>query len=126
MAVTKESFLASYPEFAAVNSTAVENELNFQNSLVNADNFGNFRDRAVFLVTAHRLVLRHPISGVKSQSTPGVVTAQQAQTGGLSVQTTVSAMVSGDKAFRADMARTNYGLELLSLMDTVIAPGMMV
>jgi hypothetical protein len=130
MAVTKDSFLVRFPEFATVGGSAenasaiVTDELAFNDELVHKVEFGKFRDRALSLLTAHRLALRYQAneSGMNPQNMPGIMSQQSGNVSGVSAMSTVSAMVSGDRAFTADMSRTNYGLEFLSLLDLVICP----
>jgi len=129
---TFASFIARFPEFGAIKVTApVTVESVCQIALDDADAFlsntafGPLRDKAVCLVAAHRTALRYDVSsgGVISQNTPGVATSLTADTGSLSQVTSVSAMVIGKDPFKADYARTSYGLEFLSMVDVSMAGG---
>lgn len=122
------TFQLLYPEFSNINPdpTAVTTVVGY--FLTDADNFisdsafGALRDKAVGLLAAHRLALKFPLTGVTNQNIPGVINSQGASTSGLNISVATSALVTGDVAYRADYARTNYGLELLTLMDAAIAP----
>jgi hypothetical protein len=132
MAVTSDTFLAAYPEFGNIGnsllnvSSVITSELDFSVLLMNPKIGIDFRDRAISLLTAHRLAIRFKINltsyGMKLIDKPGIITQQAAQTGGLNITATVSALVSGDNAYKADLSRTNYGLEFLSLIAVVVPP----
>lgn len=131
-----DEFISKYPEFRDIAvgrddfDSAIQNELDFSDEVITKVNFRKFRDKAVCLLTAHRLTLRFKVvmdkHGLNSVSLPGVVVSHSASAGGLSLSANVSEMVSSRQAFVADLSRTNYGLELLSLMDSVISPMVLV
>jgi hypothetical protein len=126
--VDSTTFLAQFPEFQAINVDAVQLQLDLASSLLSQGRLGVWWERLCFLRAAHYLSLRFDVSnqidseGLNSQENQGVVTSQSANTGGLSISTSVSALISGDNAIHGDMARTNYGLEYLSLMRQILAP----
>ena len=123
------TFQAIYPEFNGINpdsatvTTVVGYFLTDADNIISDSAFGALRDKVVGLLAAHRLALKYPVTGVLNQSVPGVLNSQSASTSGLSIGVATSAMVTGDVAYRADYARTNYGLELLTRMDMAVAPG---
>jgi hypothetical protein len=129
MTVTAADFLADYPEFNGIDpsSTAVAaivaRFIAEDDDLISDSAFGNLRDRALQLHVAHRLAVRYKIAAGadKTQTLPGVMTSQNASASGLSFTVATSAMVTGDNAMRASLARTNYGLEYLALIDGVVA-----
>ncbi|HBG77258.1 MAG TPA: hypothetical protein DDW84_00200 [Phycisphaerales bacterium] len=134
MSVTGTTFLTLYPEFALVGGTSqtaatiVAAEVAYQNSLMSDSAFGDFRDRALCLLVAHRLAVRFRITDTKLNAVdaPGVLTQQSSNTNGVSATLTPSALVGSSNALKADLSRTVYGLEYLSLLDTVISPAMLV
>lgn len=130
--VSYATFIARYPEFAAVippTGTTVADIIGVHiadaEAYVSDSAFGALRDKAVCLVAAHRAALRHmtQLAGMNGQNAPGVATSVSAEVGGMSVVNTVSQMVSSPQSIRADFARTNYGLEYLSLVDVCVAGG---
>ena len=87
----------------------------------------------VYLRTAHYLALRFNIAeglaaaGVNSEMTEtGAVSSMSASVGSLSITKANSALLSSDNAFEADLSRTRYGLEFLSLLEMVVAPAQVV
>jgi hypothetical protein len=60
-----------------------------------------------------------------SQTAPGVLASQSASGGSVSVSVAHSSAVESGQAWRADYARTSYGLEFLGLIDSGTAPMMM-
>jgi hypothetical protein len=127
--VTAAEFVADYPEFAAVDTDAtgrpnVTRALARADALISNSAFGALRDDALELYAAHRLAVRYKASlpGLQNQAMPGVLTSQQANNTGGSIQATVSALVSSDSAWNADLAQTRYGLQYLALIDASICP----
>ena len=122
------TFQLLYPEFDAINANPAQVTVIVGIFLADADAFtsdcafGTLRDKAVGLLTAHRLALKFPLTGVINQNIPGVINSQGASTSGLNIGVATSGMVTGDVPYRADYARTNYGLELLTLIDAAVAP----
>jgi hypothetical protein len=105
---------------------AIEAELLKDNLYIHNTAWGDYRDIAVMLLVAHRLTLRFRIDkdDVLPQNMPGALTSVNVSTSGQQIQTDT---VGGpeDRNFKADLVRTNYGREFLSLMDSVISPGML-
>jgi hypothetical protein len=128
--VAPGDFLADYPEFAGIDpatdtaTAIVARYLDNADSYLSNSAFGTLRDQAVELLTAHRLAIRYKVSSptIRNPNVPGVLTSQSASGGGLSFGLAHSTAVTGDSAWRADLARTNYGLELLAMMESSIAP----
>ena len=120
--MTTATFQILYPEFANVGTPAVGIFLSDADAFTSDSAFGALRDKAVGLLTAHRLALKYPTTGVLNQNVPGVLNSQNASTSGLSIGVAVSAMVTGDSPFYADYSRTNYGVELLNLIAAAVSP----
>lgn len=125
-------FRTFYPEFVDVPDTAVQFQLDIANELLNPRAWGKFFIAAVALWTAHYLALKYNISqalsdnGMRATGDVGVVTNKSATTNGLTEGSSVSGLVTGDDPFTADFARTNYGLQYLSLMELIVPPGFLV
>ena len=129
------SFLIRFPEFSTIvvpSTTTVDAVLDFwiddADAFISSTSFGAFRDKAVALYAAHRIATRYKtnMGGMLGQNAPGIATAVNASTGGLSVVNTVSSKVSGHIATDADFARTSYGLEYLMLIEQCIPGGKVV
>jgi hypothetical protein len=129
--LTAADFLADYPEFGAVNadptvaSTIVTRFLALADAFLSDGAFGTLRDHALGLYTAHRLAVRFKttLAGLQPQGSPGTVTSQNASTSGLAVTRQPPAAAGSEQAWKADLSRTNYGLEYLALLDACIGPG---
>ena len=127
--LTYSDFIAEYPELAGVAQAVVERRLLATSNYLSEDVWGDFWLEAGFLFTAHKLALRFNISadvftaGMRSaNSTIKTVTSQSASPDTLSESSVVSELVTSKDPFTADLARTNYGLEFLALMHTVVSP----
>jgi hypothetical protein len=122
-------FRTYFPEFASVPDVAVQLQLDIANELLNKVAWGKFFVMAVALWVAHYLALKYNISsdlainGMRPSGDVGVVTNKAANTNGLTEGSSVSGLVTGDDPFTADFARTNYGLQYLSLMELIVPPG---
>ncbi len=129
MSVSVIDFLAEYPEFTSLNarlSPAVLAQITNADSFLSDNAFGDMRDHAVYLLAAHRLRLRFATDEELPQDSPALVTSQSQDTGGMSEGMTPAPQVTSTSAFEADLARTNYGMELLSLIKTSVVPGYLV
>ena len=127
--LTYSDFIGEYPEFTSVAQAAVERRLLTTSNYLSEDAWGAFWLEAAFLFTAHKLALRFNISaavfaaGMRSaNSSIKTVTSQSASPDTLSESSVVSELVTSSDPFKADLARTSYGLEFLALMNTVISP----
>lgn len=127
------AFAEALPEFAAIPESAVVFQLDLAVETLCERALGKWWQYAVFLRAAHYLALRYPVAAAAGEAglNPGLVssgtaTSVSASTGGLSQSMSQTAMVSGDSAIEADFARTGYGLQYLSLLDQIIAPGQVV
>ena len=132
--VTYSQFIKSYPEFVRHKGgnpprSAVESQLAKGNITLSRGAWGEYWPFAVELWTAHYLALRFNIQpnlakrGLRELDTvAGAATSQSAGSSNLSETRTVPAMLNSKNPFYADMARTEYGLEFLSLMHWVIIP----
>lgn len=93
-----------------------------------SDDFGDVRQQAVFLQTAHYLSLKHRInlapSGVKDLSNPGISSGKQVAGHSVSEQFQLPANLSqwrGD--WKSFYSRTVYGLEYLALCESSLTHG---
>jgi hypothetical protein len=131
--LTAADFLADYPEFGTVNadptvaSTIVTRFLALADAFLSDGAWGNLRDHALSLYTAHRLAVRYKtvLTGLQPQGSPGTTTSQNASTTGLAVTRLPPFAAGSEQAWKADLARTNYGLEYLALLDACMGPGLL-
>ena len=116
-------FLAEYPEFAEITQTAVTATGQREDDIVSDHAFGNLREHAVFLRTAHRLALRFNIGaiyskkGLRNGASSAITTSKSASNASLSESSELNAFVRSDNPIWADFGRTAYGLEYLSLLE---------
>lgn len=128
MSVDSTTFLAEFPEFANVATSAVNRRLAQSTVALNSGRLGMWYEDLCFLWSAHYLYLRFDIgsgldvNGMNDQENQGVTTSQSASTSGLSSSTSVTSLVSGENVISADFARTQYGLEFLSLLRQALPP----
>lgn len=127
------TFIEWFPEFSGLPSPPVKFRLELSNDFLDPCVWSKFYQRASALLTAHYLSLRYDISdglqenGIKAPSSSvGFVNQKTANTNGLSEGSVTNAMVTGDDPFLADLSRTGYGLEFLSLLELWIPAGMVV
>lgn len=123
-------FTATFPEFAGVPQTAAGFRLDLSARLLSEASLGKWWKYAVFLLTAHYLALRFDLSDQMMEAgvnpglgSSGAVTEVSASTGGLSQKMAGNALATGGDPLGADLARTSYGLEYLSLLERVVGPG---
>jgi len=116
-------FLTEYPEFIQVNECAIVRTGQREDDIVSETSFGNLREHAVFLRTAHRLALRfnvgkqYKINGMRNQASTGITTSKSASNASLSESTEVNSFARSDNPLWADFGRTEYGLEYLALLE---------
>lgn len=119
-------FLTEYPEFMQVNQCAVLKIGDREDGIVSDTSFGDLREHAVFLRTAHRLALRfnigkqYKINGMRNGASSGITTSKSASNSSLSESTELNAFVRSDNPLWADFGRTTYGLEYLSLLEETL------
>lgn len=120
------AFLEAYPEFANVPQSAAEMQLELAAAFVCQSALGKWWQHAVFLLAAHRLALRYPLNDAAQDAglNPGLassatVTSISASTSSLSQTIGQSSKTNSESAQEADLARTNYGLEYLALLETI-------
>lgn len=131
MTVTVDDFRNAFPEFAAVPDSAVTGALETAQLLWSERRLGKFWSRVVMLSVAHRLAVRYNIAeGLKTEGMKGVdagiTSSQSASTSSLSITNANNALITGNDPFLADLGRTNYGLELLSLLELIMPHGYVV
>ena len=128
MSLDTQTFLSKYPEFSGVDPEAIQDQLDFATLSLSQGRLGAWYERLAYLWSAHYLYLRFDISalisdvGILEQENQGVTNSQSANTNGLSVTTTPTALVSGNNPLHADLARTNYGLQYLSILRQILSP----
>lgn len=119
-------FLCVYPEFNNIPQVAINGVGIREDGIVSDHAFGNLRQHAVFLRTAHRLALRfnigkqYNIKGLRNGSSTGITTSKSASNASLSESTELNAFVRSDNPLWADFGRTEYGLEYLSMLEETI------
>ena len=131
--VTYAEFIEDYPEFGSVPEKAINKRILLASQVLSSGALKEFYNEAVELLTAHWLCLRYNISssmrdnGINpSLTNSGTVNSVSASSGSLSESYSHNSLMSSDDATTADWARTEYGLELLSLIDLVIPAGYVV
>lgn len=119
-----DRFWQSYGEFRGVPMDSVLTWGTYSVSLLNMGNWGRFYQQAVALLTAHQLAKVYQVDydsgNMRDQGTSGIVTSKSANTSGMSESNSVSALLTGDDAFTADLAQTQYGLQLLALIEVLM------
>jgi len=141
--VTYSQFIEHYPEFSAtlpefvpigsvwivIPKAPVEHQLTKGNITLSRQEWDRYWSFAVELWTAHYLALRFNIQpnltalNLRNINTViGVAQSMSAGNTSLSESRTNPAMLNSENPFYADFARTEYGLEFLSLMQSVISP----
>lgn len=116
-------FLSIYPEFSQVPQCAVEGVGNHEDMVLSDTAWGDLRQHALFLRTAHRLAVRYNIgknyraNGLNNGANSGIVTSKSASNSSLSESTELNAFVRSENPIWADFGRTTYGLEYLSLLE---------
>jgi hypothetical protein len=122
--MTADTFLTAYPEFTDTPVGVITDILANSEALIHTTAFGDFRNQAVKLLTAHRLALRFPVNNddYLPANMPGAITSMDASNNSLSVQAEGVEKPDGSDIGN-DYRRTTYGRELLSLIATQISPG---
>lgn len=128
--VTYAEFIEDYPEFEDVPERAISKRILRASQILDSKTFKHFFNDAVELLTAHWLCLRYNLSSAmarnginQSITNSGTVNSVSASSGSLSESYSHNSLMSSDDATTADWARTEYGLQLLSLIDMVIPAG---
>lgn len=116
-------FLCVFPEFNGLEQAAVEFTGKREDNIVSEKYFGDLRQHAVFLRTAHRLALRFNIGtiyktkGLRNGASSAITTSKSASNSSLSESSELNAFVRSDNPIWVDFGRTEYGLEYLSLLE---------
>ena len=126
-------FIEEYPEFTpevpeakGLTQGVICAAGNREDSIVSDHSFGDLREHAVFLRTAHRLALRfnigkqYGLNGLRNGASSGITTSKSASNASLSESTELNAFVRSDNPLWADFGRTQYGLEYLSLLEETL------
>lgn len=120
-----EIFVKLFPEFSNLPQEVVANVGTLSSCSLNLSELGKRYNYAVALLTCHRLFLRFENTtysadefSLSSQST-SETTSMSASTSSLSESKTINGLVSSQNPTISDLARTNYGLELLGIINTL-------
>lgn len=130
MAFEYEKFILAYPEFAGLQQSAVQYRGTFSDRLIHNTNWGDFREDAVFLFTAHCLGVEYNIGTElkklgknASMLNSGLASSISASNASLSQSFVNNALVTSDNPLFADLGRTIYGLRYLELMQMCMLYG---
>lgn len=122
-------FLTYYPEFIQINPCAITNVGGREDNILSDVSWGNLRQDALFLRTAHRLALRfnvgkqYQINGMRNGSNSAMVTSKSASNSSLSESSELNAFARSENPIWADFGRTEYGLEYLRLLEETMPEG---
>lgn len=122
-------FLTHYPEFIQINPSAITSIGERQDNILSDVSWGNLRQDALFLRTAHRLALRfnvgkqYQINGMRNGSNSAMVTSKSASNSSLSESSELNAFARSENPIWADFGRTEYGLEYLRLLEETMPEG---
>lgn len=125
-------FLVTFPEFSKLTEGTIVSFGEQSISFLSQGSFGVMFPLAVALLTAHRLATTYDLSdeysseGKNDQTSTEVGASKTATTSSLSEGSQPLALVMGDDPFTIDLARTNYGLQLLALIKTWVPGGELV
>lgn len=123
------NFIMEYPEFGQINTHAVETVGSREDDILSDYSWGDLRDHALFLRTAHRLGLRFNIGrvlktlGMKNGSSSAMTTSKSASNASLSESSELNAFARSENPVWADFGRTEYGLEYLRLLEETMPQG---
>ena len=126
MAFDYSSFIAVFPEFTSIGATTVTFVGDFADEFLSKGAWGKWHTRAVWLLTAHKLALRYDVSpalaaiGMNQQSAQTIPLARKASTSSLSESGMASSLAKSDSAWLYDLSRTNYGIDLLELIELLM------
>jgi hypothetical protein len=133
---TYDEFMAEYPEMDTVLKASVESALNRSNIMMLPTNWGERYAMACGLLTAHNLTMKYPdqvTAGRRKHgmavgiTDPGLIAiSKSASVGGLSESSALAPFAQSKDPFTYGLSRTEYGLELLTLMQMWLAPGRIV
>lgn len=122
-------FIDIFPEFSGVSQNAIERQIRISTGLLNKDALGEFYQDCIGLLSAHYLCLRYNISSEMSKNginqsmmNSGLINSVSASSGSLSESYSHNSLISGDDPTTADWSRTEYGLQLLSIIGMQIDP----
>lgn len=122
-----QAFVDVFPEFLGIPEARVTFALDVSFDFFVEGLWGKHYQRACFLLTAHMLSLRYDVSealqanGMRSPfATINIVTSKSTTTTGLSEGNATNAMQTSDNPILFDLSRTEYGLQLLALLYTVV------
>jgi hypothetical protein len=128
MSYTAETFIEEYPEFGDIPPAAVARQLRLAVLTLSRPAWGKWYEEALGLWAAHFLAREYDVAakckefGKRDPYDLGSANSMSASTSSLSLSKAVSAMVTSDDPRTAEMALTRYGEQYLYLLETVIAP----
>ena len=132
-ALTYTQFVDWFPEFEELPQNAVERQIDLSTTTLEPSVWGKWYEHAVCLFTAHYLAVRFNITNAlfkhnirSATNSIGTTNNRSATTSGITEGVALSGLVTSTNPIDADFARTSYGLEYLSLLNTVIPPGAVV
>lgn len=120
-----ELFVKFFPEFSSLPNDVIAQVGNFSSCSLNLSTLGKCYNYAVALLTCHRLYLRFENTASSSEElsfaaqSTSETTSMSASTSSLSESKTLNGLVSSQNPTISDLARTNYGLELLGLINSL-------
>ena len=127
------SFIAVFPEFAEIESTSVIFVGDFAYDFLSKHAWGKWHERAVCLLTAHKLALKYDINATASSlgmnNPNGAQTIQltrKAAVDSLSESGMASSLAKSDSPWIYDLSRTNYGIDLLELIELLMPASIVV
>jgi hypothetical protein len=119
-----------------VPETAAQRQLDASNLMMLPTNWGDKYSLACGLLTAHNLALRFTDQVTQGRRDAGmnvsfldpalIAVSKSAMVGGLSESSALAPFAQSTDPFTYGLSRTEYGLELLTLMQMWLAPGRIV
>lgn len=126
--VTVPDFLAVFKEFAGIDESALQFQLDLSNMKQNKQAWDRYWRFAVMLESAHELAVLYDVSGAAEENGKndpkgvGYTTSVSASPSSLSQSESIPAWMTGDDAVDSYYGRTLYGQRYLALMNQVISP----
>jgi hypothetical protein len=133
---TYPEFISAYPEMNLIPESAAQNALDASNLMMLPTYWGDKYALACGLLAAHNLALRFTDQVTMGRREQGmnvafldpalIATSKSASVGGLSEGATLAPFAQSTDPFTYGLSRTEYGLELLTLMQMWLPPGFVV
>lgn len=122
-------FAREYPEFIEIDKCSIARVGQIEDDILSDTSWGNLREHALFLRTAHRLALRfnigrqYKINGMNNGSSSALVTSKSASNASLSESVELNSFARSENPLWADFGRTEYGLDYLRLLEETMPEG---